>query len=59
MASYPSEKNLEGNHDAAIIAVVVVFATLSVTATFLRIISRRMKKNKLQVDDYMVFLALV
>lgn len=59
MASQPSEENLKGNHDAAIITVVVVFASLSVTATILRIISRRMKKVKLQVDDYMLFFALV
>lgn len=59
MASQPSAKDLEGNHVAAIITVVVVFAVLSVTATVLRIISRRMKKNKLQVEDHLLFFALV
>lgn len=59
MASQPNNKNPEENHDAKIIAVIIVFAILSVIATVLRVVSRRMKKTKLAVEDYMVFVALV
>lgn len=59
MASQPSSKNPEANHDAKILAVIIVLTILSVVATVLRVISRRIKKTKLGVEDYMVFVALV
>lgn len=49
----------EANHEGRIIATVVIFSCLSVTATSLRIISRRMKKISLGVDDYLVIFSLV
>ncbi|MCJ1424402.1 hypothetical protein MMC29_002290 [Sticta canariensis] len=58
MASQPSNKNPEANHDAKIIAVIIVLTILSVVATVLRVVSRRMKKTKLGVEDYIVFVAL-
>lgn len=59
MASQSSNKNLEGNHDTEVLAVVIVFATLSVVAMVLRVISRRMKKNRLGVEDFLITLTLV
>lgn len=49
----------EANHKGRIIATVVVLSCLSVLATGLRIISRRMKKLSLGVDDYLVLFSLV
>lgn len=55
MASQPSNNNLGWDHDPELLAVIIVFAILSVAAAVLCLTSRRMKKTKLKVEDYRFF----
>lgn len=59
MASNSDGQDLNANHDAQLLTVIIVFTIFAVAAAVLRIISRRMKKLKLWVDDYLIFIALV
>ena len=47
------------NHDAQIISTVAILCSLSVVALGLRLLSRRLRKMKLQLDDYLVLAAWV
>ena len=47
------------NHDAQIIATACVFSVLAVSATIVRILSRRMRKTALGADDLLIIIALV
>ena len=42
------------NHDAEIISIVAVFSSLSLLTLTLRLISRRIKRVRLDWDDYLV-----
>lgn len=59
MASNPDGQDLHANHDPQLLAVVIIFTIFAVAAAALRIISRRMKKLNLWIDDYLIFIALV
>ena len=48
----------EQNHDAEIIIVAVVFSVLSICSMALRLTSRHMKNNAIEVDDLLMLFAL-
>lgn len=47
------------NHDAEIYSVVIVFTTLAVIATVLRITSRHMKNVAIGADDILIMIGLI
>ena len=59
MVSASINIDLTENHDAELYAVTIIFTVLAVTAAVLRIISTRMRRTPLGIDDYLVLLALV
>lgn len=59
MASNSNGQDFNANHDTQLLTVIIAFTIFALTAVVLRIISRRMKKLKLWVDDYLIFIALV
>lgn len=50
---------MDGNGRTVQLTVTVLFGTLAVIAVVLRVISRRLSRVYLQVNDYMIILALV
>lgn len=59
MAPTAKAMDLNANHDAEIIGVVVAFTVLTLFAFTLRAISRRMKRIAFGLEDVLLTLALV
>lgn len=59
MACSGDTPDLSANHDAEIISILVVFTVLALIAYVLRVMSRRMKRVPIGIDDVLLTIALV
>lgn len=61
MMGSSTKRSFDLRHDPGIVQLVitVIFTLLAVIAVILRLVSRRLAKAKLQLDDYIIIVALV
>lgn len=59
MASKFPQDYVDANHDAQLLTVIIVFTFLAIAAVILRLISRRLKKVAIGIDDILVVFGLV
>ncbi len=61
MMGSSTKRSIDLRHDPGIaqLVITVIFTLLAVIAVILRLVSRRLSKAKLQLDDYIIIVALV
>ncbi len=61
MMGRSTKRSIDLRHDPGIaqLVITVIFTLLAVIAVILRLVSRRLSKAKLQLDDYIIIVALV
>lgn len=59
MAAPAKEVDLRENHNAVVISIAVVFATLSLLAVIARLVSRRARRQPYTIDDWLLVIAWV
>lgn len=61
MMGSSTKRSIDLRHDPGIaqLVIAVIFTLLAIIAVILRLVSRRLSKTKLQLDDYMIIVALV
>ena len=59
MTSKFPQDYIDANHDAQLLTVIIVFTLLAIAAVILRLISRRLKKVAVGIDDMLVVFGLV
>ena len=55
--SAPVDVDLTANHDAEAIAIAVVFSIFSLLTVVARVVSKRMNRHNIQLDDYLLIAA--
>ena len=55
----PAFSQSNANHNAELISISVVFVILSFLGIICRLVSKRMKRTSLMLDDYLLLMAFV
>ncbi len=59
MSSSTIDRSKQPNHDRQVIAISASFAALSTTALGLRLMSKRLKRSQLCLEDYLAMISWV
>lgn len=59
IAVYPRLNELGASRSAGTFAVIVIFTVISTVSIILRLVAKRLSKQKLAVEDYTILIAQV